>query len=57
MLARLADSGLGLINGGLFTLDFLIEGIRDTDLWRALTDTRVEDSRTQALALFKRLRC
>jgi hypothetical protein len=44
-----------LINGGLFTLDFLIEGIRDTDLWRALTERRVEDLRTQALALFKRL--
>ena len=55
MLGRLPNSGLGLINGGLFTLDFLIEGIRDTDLWRALTERRVEDLRTQALALFERL--
>jgi hypothetical protein len=55
VLGRLPDSGLGLINSGLFTLDFLIEGIRDTDLWRALTEQRVEDLRTQALALFERL--
>ena len=55
VLERRANSELKLINGGLFTLDFLIEGIRDTELWRALTDTRVEEARTQALGLFKRL--
>jgi hypothetical protein len=44
-----------LINGGLFTLDFLIEGIRETDLWRALNQGRVDDFKAKALSLCTRL--
>jgi hypothetical protein len=44
-----------LINGGLFTHDFLIEGIRETELWATLTDAGVNSARVRALALFERL--
>ncbi len=44
-----------MINGGLFTLDFLIEGIRETEPWRALSETGVGDMRGRALSLVKRL--
>ena len=44
-----------MINGGLFTHDFLIEGIRETEPWATLTDGCVGNARVRALALFQRL--
>jgi hypothetical protein len=41
-----------LLNGGLFTRDFLIEGIRSTAAWVDLTDIAVVDIRARVEALF-----
>jgi len=41
-----------LLNGGLFTRDFLIEGIRSTAGWIALNDLAVADVRARVDALF-----
>jgi hypothetical protein len=41
-----------LLNGGLFTRDFLIEGIRDAGAWAALDDTTVAAINTRTEALF-----
>jgi hypothetical protein len=41
-----------LLDGGLFTRDFLIEGIRDTPAWMALDDGIVTVARDRCNALF-----
>jgi hypothetical protein len=41
-----------LLNGGLLTRDFLIEGIRSTAAWIALNDAAVADVRARVDALF-----
>jgi hypothetical protein len=41
-----------LLNGGLFTRDFLIEGIRSTAAWVALNDATVAGIRARVDALF-----
>lgn len=47
--------GVELINGGLFTHDFLLEGVTETEAWGALSPAAVDDLRAQALALFQHL--
>jgi hypothetical protein len=44
-----------LINGGLFTHDFLLEGVTETEAWSALSPAAVDDLRAQALLLFQHL--
>jgi hypothetical protein len=44
--------GLALLNGGLFTRDFLVEGIRDTDAWKMLDESVVAVVRSRLTALF-----
>jgi hypothetical protein len=41
-----------LLNGGLFTRDFLLEGIRDAIAWKRLDDTILANVRDQLNALF-----
>jgi hypothetical protein len=41
-----------LLNGNLFTRDFLVEGIRDTDAWGALDDAYVNGTRRRVEGLF-----
>ncbi len=41
-----------MLNGSLFTRDFLIEGIRDTDAWVALDESTVGIARARLAALF-----
>lgn len=41
-----------MLNGGLFTRDFLIEGVRETAAWAALNDAEVDKVRTRLAALF-----
>jgi hypothetical protein len=45
-----------LLNGGLFTRDFLIEGIRETEAWAAIDDAEVAKVRTRLVALFAAIR-
>jgi hypothetical protein len=45
-----------LLNGGLFTRDFLIEGIRETAAWTALDDAAVAQVHTRLGALFAAIR-
>jgi hypothetical protein len=48
-----------LLNGGLFTRDFLVEGICGTDVWAALNDATVADLRARLealLAVFRNIR-
>ncbi|MBA3811309.1 MAG: hypothetical protein H0X27_06640, partial [Caulobacteraceae bacterium] len=48
-----------MIQGGLFTRDFLLEGVTSEPAWRALTDARVEAARERLgglLAPFARQR-
>lgn len=44
-----------MIDGGLFTRDFLLEGIRDQDPWKRLEDAAVTQLREAALGLFDNL--
>ncbi|TRL35703.1 restriction endonuclease, partial [Methylosinus sporium] len=44
-----------MINGGLFTHDFLIEGATETEAWSALSPAAIDALRAQALHLFQRL--
>jgi hypothetical protein len=44
-----------LIEGGLFTRDFLLEGIREQDAWKALDDDSIAGVREDALSLFGKL--
>jgi hypothetical protein len=44
-----------LIDGGLFTRDFLLEGIREQDAWKALEDSAVGRIRGEAVRLFGNL--
>ncbi|MEI7599955.1 MAG: hypothetical protein WCJ41_11630 [Aestuariivirga sp.] len=44
-----------MINGRLFTRDFLIEGIRDTESWNAIDDAALAAWRKQASELFQKL--
>jgi len=47
--------GVALIQGGLFTRDFLIEGIRATAAWTALGDRSVDELRMRAKAVLDSL--
>ena len=44
-----------MIDGGLFTRDFLLEGILDQDAWKALDDSAIGGIRAEALRLFGNL--
>ena len=44
-----------MIEGGLFTRDFLIEGITSTQQWLALDEAEIARIRTTARALFSKL--
>jgi hypothetical protein len=51
----LETEGFQLIDGGLFTRDFLLEGIREQDAWKALDDGAVGRIREEAARLFRNL--
>jgi hypothetical protein len=44
-----------LIEGGLFTRDFLLEGIREQEAWKALDDDSIAGIRQEVLTLFGKL--
>lgn len=44
-----------MIEGGLFTRDFLLEGIREQEAWKALNDDSIACIRQEALKLFGKL--
>jgi hypothetical protein len=44
-----------MIEGSLFTLEFLLEGIRETEVWRALDATRVSRLRHDAKSMLEGL--
>ena len=41
-----------MLNGGLFTRDFLIEGVRDTAAWQSLDDASLGHLRGRLETLF-----
>ena len=47
--------GAVLIDGGLFTRDFLIEGITATPQWTALDPQAIDRIRSDAVSLFSKL--
>ena len=53
--SALCDSRAQLIGGGLFTRDFLLEGIRSTQRWEAIGADQFSKIRNEAVSLFTKL--